>query len=264
MMRLVFLIVALSAAGLAIWFTLSPSPAPQPETVVVTEPAPPPPMADVLVASGALAAGTALGTANLQWKAWPADSVPAGFITRTGKPEAMAELTGSIVRSQFQDGEPIREDKLAPVGSGFMSAILPAGMRATAVRISAENTAGGFVLPNDRVDVVLTETRGDVATSGPVSRTVLSNVKVLAVDQTQHFDPANPEKVVLGKTATLELDPRQVEVVTAAEAAGNLSLSLRSLADGSGPTGAPRTVRVHRNGAVETVTVGRHGTPAAP
>ncbi len=111
------------------------------------------------------------------------------------------------MRSPFVAGEPIREVKLARPGSGFLSAILPSGMRAVAVRVSASNTAGGFILPGDRVDVVADRCPAiERATRRRenVSRTILANIKVLAIDQT--VGDKQGEAVVVGKTATLELD----------------------------------------------------------
>ena len=172
-----------------------------------------------------------------------------------------------MVRSQFVAGEPIRESKLARPESGFLSAILPGGKRAIAVRISADTTAGGFILPNDRVDVIQTQSQaasGNLAAE-TVSRTILTNVKVLAIDQTvddqktAENGEAGGETVVVGKTATLELDPVQVEQITSAEASGTLSLALRSMADTDEKTVARDTkqsssVRVFRFGRAQNVT----------
>ena len=175
------------------------------------------------------------------------------YIQKQTRPDAIEQLQNSIVRSQFVAGEPIREVKLARPGSGFLSAILPSGMRAIAVRVSANNTAGGFILPGDRVDVVETVAQ-QASADGPtsnVSRTILTNVKVLAIDQS--VQDKEGEAVVVGKTATLELDPAQVEIVTAAEASGTLSLSLRSIADTDEVVSAREqkpsgTVRIFRGG----------------
>jgi pilus assembly protein CpaB len=135
-------------------------------------------------------------------------------------------MKGAVARSPFIVGEPIREQKLIKAdGSGFMSAILPAGMRAISTEISAETGAGGFILPNDFVDVLLTRAQNDQF----VSETVLRNVRVLAIDQT--IEEKDGQKVVVGKTATLELSPRQAETLALSRRRGSLSLALRSLAD---------------------------------
>jgi pilus assembly protein CpaB len=181
------------------------------------------------------------------------------YIQKQTKPDAIEALNASIVRSPFVAGEPIREVKLARPGSGFLSAILPSGMRAVAVRVSASNTAGGFVLPGDRVDVVETVSQQSSSDSPAqnVSRTLLANIKVLAIDQT--VGDKQGEAVAVGKTATLEVTPAQVETITAAEASGSLSLALRSVADSAEVVGAAThqqsdTVRFIRAGRSEVVT----------
>src|SRR5438105_15150568 len=112
---------------------------------------------DVLVAKNEIGLGQSVKPDDLQWQTWPASTASSNFITRTNRPEATKEVTGSIARSPFIAGEPIREPKLVKAdGSGFMAAILPTGMRAVSTEISPETGAGGFILPNDRVDVILT------------------------------------------------------------------------------------------------------------
>jgi pilus assembly protein CpaB len=174
-------------------------------------------------------------------------------------PDAVEKLQGSIVRGAFVVGEPIREGEVGPPRQRLYVGHPADGMRAIAVRISAQNTAGGFILPNDRVDVVQTVSQqaSPEAQAESVSRTILTNVKVLAIDQT--VDEAGGEAVVVGKTATLELDPVQVELVTAAEASGTLSLSLRSMADTDELVTVREkrqsgTVRIFRSGRSQTVT----------
>jgi pilus assembly protein CpaB len=114
-----------------------------------------------------------------------------------------------------------------------MAAILPSGMRAISTEISPESGAGGFILPNDRVDVILSKREKSADRSNPGdtvnSEIILSNVRVLAIDQT--IEEKNGQKVVVGKTATLELKPEQSERLAQARQSGSLSLALRSLAD---------------------------------
>src|SRR5262249_22198493 len=157
-------------------------------------------------------------------------------------------IAGMIARAPFIAGEPIREPKLVKAnGSGFMAAILPAGMRAVSTEISAETGAGGFILPNDRVDVVLTHRDKNPDKSGPDtinSEVILPNVRVLAIDQAPKEKEG--QNAVLGRTALLELKPEQVETLARARQAGTLSLALRSIADAnvaenaSDQDGAPR------------------------
>jgi pilus assembly protein CpaB len=191
-------------------------------------------LAHVLVASTELDIGRTIQDSDLSWQDWPKEAVSSQFIQQSGN--ARAEIVGAIVRSPFIQGEPIRSDKVIKgAGSGFMSAILPSGKRALAISISTNGSAsaGGFILPNDHVDVIRTY-RDEEGSRAPgsevqVSETVLTNVRVLAIGK--QVGEKNGEKVVTGETATLELDPRQVELVVLAGRVGQLSLALRSLAD---------------------------------
>lgn len=230
MMRALVFSMAIGTAGLAAWIALAMPTAEAPAPTVHQSKSQAPAQ-EVLVASADLGQGQTLTDTSMRWQPWSADAVNSAFITRADQPDAAETLKGSVVRSQFVSGEPIRQEKLAPTDSNLLSAILPAGKRAVAVRISAENTAGGFILPNDRVDVIHTVT-GEGQAEGVaqgVSRTILTNVRVLAIDQ--KADDTNTEAVVVGKTATLQLDPEQAETVTGAEASGLLSLALRSTED---------------------------------
>ena len=206
---------------------------------------PPPPVVEtspsiktveVLVAAADLPMGQSVKAPDLRWQAWPAESGSENLIRRPDAPQALEEIAGSIARSPFLSGEPIRREKLIKAdGSGFMSAILPAGMRAMAIVIDnrGSTSAGGFILPNDRVDVIRTS-RDDEAsrTAGVdvhVAEAILTNIRVLAIGQT--VQERNGEKVVTGETATLELTPAQVDIVALGQKTGQLSLALRSLAD---------------------------------
>ena len=192
-------------------------------------------MAEILVAARDLQMGERLTEGSVMWKEWPQANVGPTMITRTSKPEARETFTTARARLAIFESEPVIEKKLVlPGQSGFMSAILPKGMRAISVAISERSSAGGFILPNDRVDVILTRKLDDPKGGQKVvkSETVLSNVRVLAINQTYRQE-AGEEKVTVaeGKTATLELDPRQTEVISMTESAGELSLALRSIAE---------------------------------
>src|SRR5690606_5880811 len=144
-------------------------------------------------------------------------------------------VVGAIARASLYAGEPISEAKLIQSDNGFMSAILPSGMRAVATRISADTSAGGFILPNDHVDVIMTrQIEGEQGGTGYATETILNNVRVLAIDQT--IEEIKGEKVVVGQTATLELSPKQAQILSVAEQLSDhrLTLALRSIAD-SGP-----------------------------
>jgi pilus assembly protein CpaB len=256
--RVLVLVVALVAGGVAAYLALNLNTGTTPAPTVV-ELAPQIQSQDVLVAAEDIGQGGRISADNVRWQRWPEDALNSTYIQKQTMPDAVQELDGSVVRSQFVAGEPIRNVKLARPESGFLSAILPTGKRAVAVRVSAQSTAGGFILPGDRVDVVQTisEQSSPDAPAQNVSRTILTNIKVLAIDQTVSEQEGEP--VVVGKTATLELDPRQVELITAAEASGTLSLSLRAIADtdelaSSTEEKQSNTIRVFRAGRARMTT----------
>ena len=226
--RILVLVVALAAGGAAAFLiNTDEKPAPAPVPVVQM------PTVDVLIAKGDIGMGTAVSAQDFDWQAWPAATTGDSYITKRSKPNAIEELAGSITRAPFTAGEPIREAKLIKTNgaAGFMAAILPSGMRAVSTEISPETGAGGFILPNDRVDVIVSRRPKDADKSGamPTSETILSNVRVLAIDQT--VEEKNGQRVVVGKTATIELSPRQAETLAQSRQLGTLSLALRSLLD---------------------------------
>ncbi len=229
--RLVVLGVAVAAGGIAAFLAAGNREAP---------PAPPPPQAapletvDVLVAKFDLSRGQVIQNGDIGWQTWPAQAANSGFIKKSEQPNAIADYVGAIVRVGMLAGDPIRGPYVVMAkGSGFMAAVLPAGMRAAAVDIAPDTSAGGFILPDDRVDVVLTRRdKSAEKASGVekfVSDTILRNIRVLAVDQT--IDEKNGTKAVLGKTATIELSQPQAESLALARQLGTISLTLRSIRD---------------------------------
>lgn len=251
MFRLIILLVALVAGSVAAWLALSMRPA-----SIVTTVVQPAAMQEVLVASADLGLGQALTRDTMRWQSWPESALNPAYISRSARPDAIEALAGSIVRTRIVSGEPIGDDKLVPRNSGFLSAMLRPGKRAVAVRVSAENTAGGFILPNDRVDVLHT-TEGE-GRKEHVSRAILRNVAVLAIDQTVdengNDDKAKAKATVIGKTATLELDPQEAEILAAAQATGTLSLALRSAADNGEAHSVDQPLR---SGSIQIVRGGR-------
>jgi pilus assembly protein CpaB len=224
--RVVVLAIALSAALGAAWVAKKIVGAPpKVETVEKTVGA-----TQVLVAAGNINLGDSVRAQDLKWQQWPVEGVTPGLITRDAQPNAPTELSGAVARAPFIAGEPIKEQKLIKISEGgVMAAILPSGMRAISTPIKEETAAGGFILPNDRVDVILSHKMKVGSKDTPVSEAVLRNVRVLAIGQ--QIENKDGEKVATGKTATLELTPRQTEVLTLAQSMGDISLSLRSLAD---------------------------------
>jgi pilus assembly protein CpaB len=226
--RIVVLTIALSAGGVAAYLA-SGSDKPRPP-----EPAAQLPTVDVLVAKSDIGLGQSVTPENLQWQTWPAATASNNFVRRNERPDATTQIAGSIARAPFIAGEPIREAKLVKAnGSGFMAAILPTGMRAVSTEISPETGAGGFILPNDRVDVILSKREKNPDHAGPsdiiTSEIIMGNVRVLAIDQAPK--EKDGQNAVVGKTVTLELKPEQAETLARARQSGTLSLALRSIAD---------------------------------
>lgn len=183
-------------------------------------------MSEVLVASTNLTPGQAVTVDQVRWEKWPTASVDASFITHGTVGSVEEAVKGTVVRSPVLAGQPIVGTALVHAdASGFMAAMLTPGMRAVSINVSAESGAGGFILPNDRIDVIQSRKNGDKVSS----KTILSNVRVLAVDQTFHQE--KDAKTVIGKTATLEVTPDQAELLSSAQTGGTLSLSLRPLGD---------------------------------
>ncbi|MDO8876472.1 MAG: Flp pilus assembly protein CpaB [Pseudolabrys sp.] len=252
--RLVVLAVAIGAGGIAALLAGRSEKPPEPQAAAPAKPE----TIDILVARSDIALGQTVSPGEIQWQAWPASAATGNFIRKPDRPGAIEDLSGYIARVPFVAGEPIRDAKLVNAkGSGFMAAILPTGMRAMSIQISPETGAGGFILPNDRVDVVMSRRGNDKAAEANGSETVLSNIRVLAIDQ--NVEEKNGQKVVIGKTATLELTPVQVETLTMSQQIGTLSLSLRSITDASESAPTKDT----RRGGVNIVRFGV-GTVTTP
>ena len=263
--RLAVLGIALVAGGGAA-FLMSGGDPPPPPAAPLAE-LPPAPVSEILVAAADTAVGQVLNARDLRWQPWPEGALAPGYIGRKDNPKALEETVGASVRSGFLAGEPIRAQKLVRPESGFMAAILPSGMRAVAIVTDSRgsNSAGGFILPNDKVDVIRTfrddaksrATNADVQ----VSQTILSDIRVLAVGQL--VQEKNGTNVVTGETATLALSQAQAEIITLAQKVGSLSLALRSLADSGRPPEAPEPQALASDPALTVVRFGvtRQQTP---
>lgn len=185
--------------------------------------APPVPATQVLVAKTNLPAGLFIREEHLRWQAWPSDSVPPTYMVQ-GK-HSTETLIGAVVRRGIAAGEPIIATQIAKPGDrGFLAVVLKPGMRAVTIGISEVSGIAGLIFPGDRVDVILTH---EVAGAGKASETVLENVRLLAIGQRINDQDNKP---ISAKTATLELTPKQVEIIAVVAELGRLSLSLRSLA----------------------------------
>lgn len=184
---------------------------------------------DILVAKIGMPVGGRLNEDSMEWKGWPVDGMVEGLIRRDERPDAMAELKGAVVRLPIFLGEPLRTEKIVDSSSRIMSSLLPAGKRAVATEISVATSAGGFILPNDRVDVIMV--RRQSGAEGFITEVILANVRVLAIDQRIEED-AEGNRTAVGSTATLELTPEQTKIIIVAQQmADRLTLALRSVAD---------------------------------
>ncbi len=260
--RVLVLIVALIAGGAAAYLAMNMiNQEPTQSTVQVAAPAAPAFETDeVLVAVRDMQLGTTIDAGNVAWRAWPISGIAGTYILRSQLPNGIEELAGTIVRSEFFAGEPITQAKLTRTEGGLLSAMLPAGMRAIALSISTDTSAGGFILPNDRVDVIMTR-RSQAFEDGAerfITETILSNVRVLAIDQT--IAEQNGVAVVVGRTATLELTPMQAEILTVAQQMSDrLTLALRSLADADAPMLPDAVHLINGDTRAAGVTVIRNG-----
>jgi pilus assembly protein CpaB len=270
--RLILLLVAIVAGGLAAFLVTRGGSTP--EQIVTTEVVQEA-KAQILVASLPIGVGERLSPANLQWQDWPEGAVRPEYVTISAMPNAATDLTGAVARFEFFPGEPIREGKLARTDQGYLSAVLAQGMRAVSVPVTAAAAAGGFILPNDRVDVLLTS---DTAT-GQLSEVILSNVRIMAIGKRLgevgvsggQVDPgaAAPTPITFDDQtiATLELDPGQAEALVTAATQGQLSLSLRSIADfgDKSPAGnTSQTVRLIRFGKEQSINAGSTVSSVSP
>ncbi|XBQ14829.1 MAG: Flp pilus assembly protein CpaB [Oceanicaulis sp.] len=261
--RIVVLVVAgLAAVIAAVFVRGAMQPAPAAAPAQVEAPAAPEPVR-VLAAARDVVPGARLTAADLRWAPWPEEAVLPNHIVREADPDAADRIEGAVSRNGLTAGEPIIEARLVHPGeAGFMAAVLQPGMRAVAVPTSARAGAGGFILPNDRVDILVALDRDGALTTD----VVVENVRVLAIDQSYS---ETEDGAVVGSTATLELLPDQARAVALAVAAGDVSLALRSVADGQGGPRLPgeltdtneagepaRSVRVFRYGREEVVALG--------
>jgi pilus assembly protein CpaB len=226
--RLVVLLLAAVAAGGAVLLVRSLIGGGTTKAVARLEPAPVA-ISNVLVAAGNLQPGQPLTAGLVRWQKWPKSSVDPGFIQQTSAVSADAAVAGTVARAPIVEGEPITYAKIVRSdATGFMAATLQPGMRAVSIPVTIASVAGGFILPNNRVDIILTETTNDTPKRA-TARIVLSDVRVLAIDQAT--PDKGPKSVSDAKTATLELSPAQVQTLSRAQATGALSLALRALGD---------------------------------
>ena len=276
--RILLLLVALLAGGLAAFLATrgggEPAPAPDAPVTVVQAAS-----TKVLVAKTNVGVGERLTADNISWQDWPQDAAKAqaGFITAETTPNALTDMKGAVARFELFAGEPILQAKLVRADQGYLSAVLDKGKRGVSINVSADSASGGFIVPNDHVDVILTRNAG----AGQTSEPVLTNVRILAINTRlgetgktgaggDGSDPtADPKSQVFGggAIATLELTPDQADTIINAAQLGKLSLALRSIVDFA-PTTADTTddtikknapIKIIRSGVESNVTAGITG-----
>lgn len=222
--------VALGAAVLAYYVASAfVRPPPAPITVEKTVNS-----TDVLVAGSDISVGQIVNEGSFRWVSWPSETVSGSYITKqTGGLSVVHKLSGSVARSPLLAGEPVTAQKLIKAGQGgVLAAILPQGMRAISTKIKAETAAGSLILPNDHVDVILIrQVRGRSGQDASVVDTLFRNVRVMAIGQQIETKEGKKAADSTATTATLELTPRQAEMMALANSMGEITLSLRSVAD---------------------------------
>lgn len=215
---------------------------------------------EVLVARADIGLGQIVTDGHFKWQKWPQDALSGGYITKAGGANAMRDMSGRIARAPIMAGEPITNNKLIKAGDGgVLAAILPAGMRAVSVKIKEDTAVGRLVLPNDHVDVILIRrVRGRGGQEEHVSDTLFRNARVLAIGQ-QLETKEGKKAADSASTATLELTPKQAELLALAAAMGDITLTLRSVADlsadGSGPS-AMNDLNKQRGNAIRVMRYG--------
>jgi pilus assembly protein CpaB len=202
----------------------------------------------VLVAAKDLPAGHIILVSDLRWQSWPDKSVPQQYVVKkdAGTTDIPASYVGTVVRRGIPASGPITSDNLIKLGDrGFLAAVLRPGTRAIAMRIDESTGVAGLVYPGDRVDVILTHEVGvknkeidrETESKVRVSETILSNVRVIAIDQSlEDLKVQKGQTARAPKTATLEVTPRQAEIIAVATRMGTLTLTLQSLACAGGET----------------------------
>ena len=233
----------------------------------------------VLAAANDIQMGTRLSQGMLKWKKWPSEALESNLIDQQSQPQALEEYVGAVTRVNLYANEPILSPKVVKTGEkGQMAALLSPGMRAIAARITTDSAAGGFILPGDRVDVILTtrirvnnlQSVSQNSVDNYISSAILANVKVLAIGQSDTPSP-DGQSTILGNTALLELSLNDAELLQEAQSKGEISLALRGLdrrrvgfvpsaatAGRKKSTGQVSSIMLYRSGQKQQVAIQGH------
>lgn len=255
-MRIIILLIAAIAAAGAAFLVRNMSAEAPPPPPTIAAPAPVQvqeiievPTTPVLIVTRDVGVGEVLNAVDLEWADWPDENLNVNFFSQDITPEAVNLVANSVVRQAMFENEPVLPKKIVKKGdTGYMAALLSPGMRAVTVEISTVTASGGFILPGDRVDVLLSYDveleqnddsfdRNEQRITRPTTTVLMENVRILAIDQI--FGDASGT-FAIGSTATVELPPREARLLVMAKRLGRVSLALRSLRDANegGPTAA--------------------------
>lgn len=256
---LLLAIAALTTAGLTAFLVQGWMDRQRAQMNVKAPAAPKPIGTNVLVTNRDIGAGTFLKEADIKWQVWPEGSLSPAYAVK-GK-RKLSEFIGSVVRSSIVAGQPVTDSSVVKVGErGFLSAVLSPGLRAVSVPVTAASAIAGLVFPGDRVDLILSHKFKAKAVGGArqklrlASETVLTNVRILAIDQRTDDKKNKGAKKGVPKTATIEITPKQAELISVALNLGKLSLSLRSLAQNETTPDGKKAVKAKLHERGNTLT----------
>jgi pilus assembly protein CpaB len=240
--NIILMCVALVVAGLTAYLArgwLANNSQKAPQAVAAAAPS----TVEVLVAQSNIPTGSLIKQEQLRWQPWPEQGSLDNYVVKGQR--SMDAYVGAVARQVIGAGEPINDMRVVKPGEqGFMAAVLTPGMRAITVPINDTSGIAGFVFPGDRVDLVLSHAVPMDSKTRMVSETVLTNVRILAIDQAMN-DPVEG-KAKVGRTATLEVTPKQVEKINVARQLGGLSLSLRPLQQNLAQSGDGQPLEVSK------------------
>ncbi|MCG8490948.1 MAG: Flp pilus assembly protein CpaB [Sneathiellales bacterium] len=233
--KLILVLFALIIAGSTVWFVRNwagnqnPQVVQQTAEIVVQQQKP---TVEILVAASNLPAGTLLREEHVTWQAWPeSDDLEERYFVKEKR--EVKDLIGTVVRQGIATGEPLSDGRIVKPGqSGFLAAVLRPGTRAVSIEINATSGVAGFVFPGDRVDLILTmqitnQQDGGEGSRTRASETILTDVRIVAMDQSTNDQS---QEASVSRVATLEVTPKEAEIVSLSQELGRLSLSLRSIA----------------------------------
>jgi pilus assembly protein CpaB len=210
---------------------------------------------DIVVAGQDIAPGTVLNEnaikkGVIKTTPWPKASVPAGAFT------SPQQVVGKVSRVKIMANEPILDARLAGEGAGLKVRLEP-GKRAVAVRVDEIIGVSGFIVPDDRVDVILTTTPAGGSQDARISKIVLQNKRVLSVAQSTEQKDGKPQ---VARSITLEVTPEDAEKLSLASQEGPIVLALRGLGDEN----EPRTAGSSKRDLLSLAPVARRAPGKAP